>query len=73
MDAIKFLSSSVGEPRPLAEFTTDWYLFDQCKYKVKRHNNGDFSCVVGNREVRSRNPFAVVAELLEFIQTGEEK
>lgn len=73
MDAIKFLSSSFGEARPLSEFTTDWYLFDGCKYKVKRHNNGDFSCVVGNREVRSRNPFKVVAELLEFIQTGEEK
>ncbi len=73
MDEIKFLKSSVGEPRPLAEFTTDCYLFDGCKYKVKRHNNGDFSCVVGNREVRSRNPFQVVAELLEFIQTGEEK
>ena len=73
LDAIKFLSSSFGESRPLSEFTTDWYLFDECKYKVKRHNNGDFSCVVGNREVRSRNPFKVVAELLEFIQTGEEK
>lgn len=73
MDAIKFLSSSVSEPRPLSEFTTDWYLFDECKYKVKRHNNGDFSSVVGNREVRSRNPFQVVAELLEFIQTGEAK
>jgi hypothetical protein len=73
MDAIKFLSSSVSESRPLSEFTTDLYFFDECKYEVKRHNNGDFSCVVGNREVRSRNPFQVVAELLEFIQTGEEK
>ena len=72
-DAIKFLESSFGESRPLSEFTTDWYLFDDCKYKVKRHNNGEFSCVVGNREVRSRNPFQVVAELLEFIQTGEKK
>ncbi len=27
MDAIKFLSSSVSESRPLAEFTTDWYLY----------------------------------------------
>ncbi len=73
VDAIKFLGSSIGESRPLAEFTTDWYLFDGCKYKVKRHNNGDFSCIVGNREVRSRNPFKVVAELLEFIQIGEKK
>lgn len=73
MDAIKFLKSSFGEARPLSEFTTDWYLFGECKYKVKRHNNGDFSCVVGNREVRSRNPFKVVADLLEFIQIGEEK
>lgn len=73
MDAIKFLKSSFGESRPLSEFTTDWYLFDERNYKIKRHNNGDFSCVVGNREVRSRNPFEVVAELLEFVQTREEK
>jgi hypothetical protein len=73
MDAIEFLSSSSSHHRPLSESTTDWYFFDECDYKVKRHNNGDFSCVVGNREVRSRNPFQVVAELLEFIQTGEEK
>ena len=73
LDVINFLKLSTGHHRPLSEFTTDWYFFDECKYKVSRHNNGDFSCVVGNREVRSRNPFKVVAELLEFIQTGEEK
>lgn len=73
MDAIKFLSSSFGEARPLSEFTTDWYFFDACKYKISRHINGEFTCVLGNREVTSRNPFQVVAELLEFIQTGEEK
>ena len=74
LDVIKFLKSSFGESqKPLAEFTTDLYFFDVCKYKIRRHKDGDFSCVVGNREVRSRNPFQVVAELLEFIQAGEEK
>ena len=65
MDAIKFLKSS--------QRGSDWYFFNDCNYKIRRHSNGFFSCVVGNREVRSRNPFTVVAELLEFIQIGEKK
>lgn len=73
VDAIKFLSSSVSESRPFSDSTSDWYFFDKGRYMIKRLKNGYFSCVIGNREVRSRNPFQVVAELLEFIQTGEEK
>ena len=65
---IHFLKSCEMETLPASEH----YSFDSGNYTVTM-SDGSHCCIIGNREVKSKNLLHVVAELLEFIQTGEEK
>lgn len=66
--AIEFLKSCEMTTLP----ATEHFSFDDGQYSISL-SDGCYYCIVGNREVKSKNLLHVVAELLEFIQAGEEK
>ena len=65
---IEFLKSCEMTTLP----ATENFSFDDGQYSISL-SDGWYYCIVGNREVKSKNLLHVVAELLEFIQIGEEK
>ena len=66
--SIEFLKSCEMTTLP----ATEHFSFAGGQYAISL-SDGWYYCILGNREVKSKNLIHLVADLLEFVQAGEEK